>query len=85
MVTRGEQSFLFFVGHDHRTIPPDHQGSIAVAEKGTQSQGMRGTARGKENTTMLMVSDNLAMHRFEMTSGSAVAFVEYQRLGDQIC
>ena len=33
---------------------------------------------------MLMVSDNPAMHRFEMTSGDAVAFVEYQRVGDQI-
>jgi uncharacterized protein len=33
---------------------------------------------------MLMVSDNPAMHRFEMTSGDAVAFVDYQRLGDQI-
>jgi uncharacterized protein len=33
---------------------------------------------------MLMVSDNPAMHRFEMTSGDAVAYVEYQRLGDRI-
>ena len=33
---------------------------------------------------MLMVSDNPAMHRFEMASGDAVAFVEYQRVGDQI-
>ena len=33
---------------------------------------------------MLMVSDNPAMHRFEMTSGDAVAFVEYQRVGGQI-
>ena len=33
---------------------------------------------------MLMVSDNPAMHRFEMTSGDAVAFVEYQRVGDRI-
>ena len=33
---------------------------------------------------MLMVSDNPAMHRFEMTTGNAVAFVEYQRVGGQI-
>ena len=33
---------------------------------------------------MLVVSDNPAMSRFEMISGDAVAFVEYQRLGDRI-
>jgi len=33
---------------------------------------------------MLMISDNPAMHRFEMTSGDAVAFVDYQRLADRI-
>ena len=33
---------------------------------------------------MLMVSDNPAMHRFEMTSGDAVAFVDYQRLGTEL-
>jgi predicted GNAT family acetyltransferase len=33
---------------------------------------------------MLMVSDNPAMSRFEMTSGDAIAFVEYRRAGDQI-
>ncbi|WP_241671587.1 GNAT family N-acetyltransferase [Dankookia rubra] len=33
---------------------------------------------------MLMVSDNPAMHRFEMMSGDAVAFVEYQRVGGHI-
>jgi predicted GNAT family acetyltransferase len=33
---------------------------------------------------MLVVSDNPAMSRFEMTSGDALAFVEYQRAGDRI-
>lgn len=33
---------------------------------------------------MSMVSDNPAMSRFEMTSGDAVAFVEYQRAGGWI-
>ena len=33
---------------------------------------------------MLVVSDNSAMSRFEMPSGDAVAFVEYQRDGDRI-
>jgi predicted GNAT family acetyltransferase len=33
---------------------------------------------------MLVVSDNPAMGRFEMPSGDAVAFVEYQRDGDRI-
>jgi len=33
---------------------------------------------------MLMVTDNPAMHRFEMTSGDAVAFVEYRHVGDHI-
>ena len=33
---------------------------------------------------MLMVSDNPAMHRFEMMSGDAVAFVEYRRVGGHI-
>ena len=33
---------------------------------------------------MLMVSDNPTMNRFEMTSGNAVAFVEYRRTGNQI-
>jgi uncharacterized protein len=33
---------------------------------------------------MLMVRDNPAMSRFEMTSGDAIAFVEYQRAGDWI-
>ncbi len=33
---------------------------------------------------MLMVSDNPAMSRFEMTSGDAIAFVEYRRAADRI-
>ena len=33
---------------------------------------------------MLAVSDNPAMSRFEMTSGDAIAFVEYRREGDRI-
>lgn len=33
---------------------------------------------------MLMVRDNPTMRRFEMVSGGAIAFVEYQRTGDQI-
>jgi predicted GNAT family acetyltransferase len=33
---------------------------------------------------MLMVSDNPSMSRFEMTSGDALAFVEYRRDGDRI-
>ena len=33
---------------------------------------------------MLMISDNPTMGRFEMTSGDATAFVEYQRTGDQV-
>jgi predicted GNAT family acetyltransferase len=33
---------------------------------------------------MLMVSDNPAMSRFEMTCGDAIAFVEYRRTGDRI-
>ena len=33
---------------------------------------------------MLAVSDNPAMSRFEMTSGNAIAFVEYRRDGDRI-
>jgi uncharacterized protein len=33
---------------------------------------------------MLVVSDNPAMHRFEMTSGDALAFVEYQRAEGRI-
>ena len=33
---------------------------------------------------MLAVSDNPAMSRFEMTSGDAIAFVEYQRARDRI-
>jgi hypothetical protein len=33
---------------------------------------------------MLVVSDNPAMSRFEMASGSATAFVEYRRAGDRI-
>jgi uncharacterized protein len=33
---------------------------------------------------MLAVSDNPPMSRFEMTSGDAVAFVEYRRDGDRI-
>ena len=33
---------------------------------------------------MLTVRDNRAMRRFEMASGSATAFVEYHRSGDQI-
>jgi len=33
---------------------------------------------------MLVVSDNPAMSRFEMTSGDAMAFVEYQRTGEWI-
>jgi predicted GNAT family acetyltransferase len=37
-----------------------------------------------ERATMLMVSDNPAMSRFEMTSGAGIAFVEYRRAGDRI-
>jgi hypothetical protein len=33
---------------------------------------------------MLVVRDNAAMSRFEMTSGDAIAFVEYRRDGDRI-
>ena len=33
---------------------------------------------------MLAVSDNPAMSRFEMTSGGAIAFVEYRRAGDRV-
>ena len=33
---------------------------------------------------MLAVRDNRTLMRFEMTSGNATAFVEYQRTGDQI-
>ena len=33
---------------------------------------------------MLVVSDNPAMNRFEMTSGEGIAFVEYRRAGDRI-
>ncbi len=33
---------------------------------------------------MLVVSDNPAMSRFEMTSGDAIAFVEYRRAEDRI-
>ena len=33
---------------------------------------------------MLMVRDNPTMRRFEMASGNATAFVEYQRTGDRI-
>jgi uncharacterized protein len=38
----------------------------------------------KERATMLVVRDNAAMGRFEMTSGDAIAFVEYRRDGDRI-
>jgi uncharacterized protein len=31
-----------------------------------------------------MIRDNAAMSRFEMTSGNALAFVEYEKAGDQI-
>lgn len=31
-----------------------------------------------------MVSDNPAMHRFEMTSVDAIAFVDYRRVGGRI-
>jgi uncharacterized protein len=33
---------------------------------------------------MLAVRDNRTLMRFEMASGNATAFVEYQRTGDQI-
>jgi len=33
---------------------------------------------------MLVVSDNSAMSRFEMTCGDAIAFVEYRRAGDRV-
>ena len=33
---------------------------------------------------MLMICDNATMNRFEMTSGNAVAFVEYRRVDGQI-
>ena len=32
-----------------------------------------------------MVNDNLIMGRFEMVSGNAMAFVEYQRASGRLC